>query len=95
MISISAVRADPQSQQLTPVPTEKIILQGTSTQVISGGRSDAASGGQAFFCEGTPPTEYQCSNDLATYGCSESCKCCYYEERMQNSGPDDRKAIAR
>lgn len=59
-------------------------LEGTSTLIISG-RPAAAGGksGEAFFCEGDKEGDYECSNSFATYGCSEACKCCYYEETQE------------
>ncbi len=61
-----------------------VVLQGTSTLIFSN-RPDptAAKDGEAFLCEGDPEGDYQCSNSFATYGCSEECKCCYYEETRE------------
>ena len=60
-----------------------VTLQGTTTLVLSAGdNTSAAGGGEAFFCEGDPPTNYHCSNSYASYGCSEDCQCCYYEEKF-------------
>lgn len=81
-------------KKFSQIPMNGVVLQGTSTLVISGdGGTSAATEGEAFFCEGDPPTNYECSNSFATYGCSEETKTCYYEENYREEDTDfDLKA---
>ena len=37
-----------------------------------------------FVCEGQNMTNFHCENSYAAYGCFESCKCCYFEEKKSN-----------
>jgi hypothetical protein len=76
-------------------PVKGVVLQGTSTLIFSTqSNPTAANGGEAFQCEGDPEGDYQCSNSIATYGCSEACKCCYYEENYIKVEDNDFKAMA-
>ncbi len=75
--------------QFSQVPQNGVVLQGTSTLVMSGtGGTSAATEGEAFICEGDPPTNYECSNSYATYGCSEETRTCYYEEKYEVEKPE-------
>ena len=76
-------------KQFSEIPMNGVVLRGTSTLVMSGhGGTSAATEGEAFICEGDPPTNYECSNSLATYGCSEETKTCYYEETYRKEDPE-------
>ena len=79
------------SRNTTPftLPVRGVVLQGTSTLVLSrGDDTQAATEGEAFFCEGDPPINYHCANSYASYGCSEDCQCCYYEESYRGDEGD-------
>ncbi|GEM_PF-2370712 len=76
-------------KQFSEIPMNGVVLRGSSTLVVSGnGGTSAATEGEAFFCEGDPPTNYECSNSYATYGCSEETQTCYYEEKYREEDPE-------
>lgn len=61
-----------------------VVLQGTSTMIITRGADDAEAAGplvDGVTCEGNSETNYTCSSDFVSYGCTEECQCCFYEER--------------
>lgn len=83
IISMQIVIAEPVREEVQLVPMNGIELEGTSTFLLRhNGNTSAQTEGWATFCNGEKPNNYHCENKFFSYGCSEECKCCYYEEKL-------------